>query len=128
MFDDAFAPIREIIQDIARRSEALQTQIDDSWTEEQQKLLEIVRISAYNPARWLVPLPAEPDAMTIWKHDALSPLIAITSAAELLVEDFETVSRPVLKDQAQNIYDASVKARELVIEFADAALRRAPNG
>lgn len=126
MSEDIFSHIRAITQDIARWSEMLQAQGNDSWTEEQQRLLEIIRISAYNPARWLVPIPADPNELTVWKHDALSPLIAITSAAELLLEDIETGSRPALKDYAQKIYDASVEARALVIEAADAAMRRTP--
>jgi hypothetical protein len=123
MTDDIFSPIHTLVGDITRCAEALSAKVDDSWNDEQRKLLEIILISAHNPARWLPAIPTDPAMVNVWKHDALSPLIAVTAAAELLVEDFET--RGELKDVAQTIFDASVKARELVIEIADAVVREA---
>ncbi len=127
MSDDMFSPLHAILGDITRWSEALTACVDDSWNEEQQKLLEIIRISAHNPARWLTAIPNDPHVLNVWKHDALSPIIAITGAAELLVEDFELSARRELKDLSQQIFDASVRARELVIEIADAAQHHTPN-
>jgi hypothetical protein len=128
MNTNLFSPIHAILGDISRCAEALSAKVDDTWNEEQRKLLEIIRISAYNPARWLTAVPSESHDVTVWKHDALSPIIAITGAAELLVEDFDLSAEDTLRDYAQRILDASVKARQLVIEIADAALRRMPNG
>jgi hypothetical protein len=124
MSDNLFAPIHAILGDITRWSDTLTAQVDESWNEEQQKLLEIIRISAHNPARWLPPIPNDPHELNVWKHDALSPIIAITGAAELLVEDFEILARHEQKTLSQNIFDASVRARELVIQIADAAYRQ----
>jgi hypothetical protein len=126
MSDDLFSPIYAILGDITHWSETLSTYVDDSWNEEQQKLLEIIRISAHNPARWLTVIPNDPHELNVWKHDALSPIIAITGAAELLVEDFELLARPEHKRLSQQIYDASVRARELVIEIADTSIRQTP--
>jgi hypothetical protein len=123
MTDDIFYPIHILVGDITRSAQALSAKVDDSWNDEQRKLLEIILISVHNPARWLPAVPSDPGQLNVWKHDALSPIIAITGAAELLVEDFQT--RPELLDNAQKIYDTSVQARERVIEIADAALREA---
>ncbi len=125
MSDDIFSPIHTLVGDITRWGQALRDKVDDSWNDEQRKLLEIILISAHNPARWLPGLPTDLGQVNVWKHDALSPLIAITAAAELLIEDFET--RGELKVTARKIFDASVTARELVVEIADAALREAQN-
>jgi hypothetical protein len=122
MTDDFFSPIHALVADIALCAEALSAKVDDSWNDEQRKLLEIILISAHNPARWLPAIPTDPALVNIWKHDALSPLIAITAAAELLVEDFETCGE--LKETAQQIFDASVKARERVIQIADESQRQ----
>jgi hypothetical protein len=122
MTDDIFSPIYALVSDITCRAEALSAKVDDSWNDEQRKLLEIILISAHNPARWLPAIPTDPQQVNVWKHDALSPLIAITAAAELLVEDFET--RAELKEIAQKIFDASVKARERVIQIADESQRQ----
>jgi hypothetical protein len=117
MTDHPFFPVQQILGDIARWAAALAAAVDDSWNEEQRKLLEIVRTYADNSAFLETAVPADPKQLLIWKHDALSPLIAVTGAAELLVEDFQL--RPELLDNAQKIYDASVQARELVIQIAD---------
>jgi len=124
MSDDIFSPILAIMADITRWGEALRDRVDASWNEEQQKLLEIILTSAHNPARWLPTIPTEPNEVTVWKHDALSPIIAITGAAELLVEDFTLSARHELKDLAQSIFDVSVKARKLVIKTADKTQRQ----
>lgn len=128
MSSDLFTPIHEIVGDITRWSHTLLAHVDDSWSEEQCKLLEIIQTSADNPSQWLIPIPSNPDELIVWKHDALSPLIAITGAAELMIEDFEAPSCQEWRDYAQKIFDASVQARELVVEIADAAQRRTLNG
>ncbi len=113
--DEAFAQIHELMGNIVRWSAALKEHVDDTWNQEQRKLLSIVEESAHDPARWLTPMPSE--NIKIWKHDVLSPIIAITGAAELLVEDFE--KRPELHEYAQQIYDTSLLARQLVIDLAE---------
>jgi hypothetical protein len=128
MSDDSFSPVHKLLNDITCWSEALRARVDDSWNDEQRKLLDIIQTSTDNPARFLTPLPPDPKDLLVWKHDTLSPIIAITGAAELLVEDFELSPEFELKDYAQRIFDASIRARELVIAIADAALRKAPNG
>ena len=122
MTDHPFFPVQQLLGDIARWGATLASAVDDSWNEEQRKLLEIVQTYADNTAFLETAVPADPKQLLVWKHDALSPLIAITGAAELLVEDFQ--SRPELLDNAQKIYNASVQARELVIQIADETQRQ----
>jgi hypothetical protein len=113
--DEAFAQIHEMMGSITRWSAALKEREDDTWNDEQRKLLSIVEEMAYDPARWLTPMPST--NVNIWKHDVLSPIIAISGAAELLVEDFE--KRPELYEYAKQIYDTSLSARQLVIDLAE---------
>jgi hypothetical protein len=70
-------------------------------------------------------MPTEIEKVRIWKHDALSPLIAISSAVDILIEDFEVASRDDLLDYARKIHTSSEKGRRLIIELAEP--RRIPN-
>ena len=125
MSDDAFAPIHDIINAIIGWGEALVAKMDESWAEDQRKLAEIVLTSAQSASSRLVDMPAEQEKVHVWKHDALSPLIAISSAVDILIEDFEAVSRDDLLDYARKIHASSEKGRRLIIELAEP--RRIPN-
>jgi hypothetical protein len=119
MSADAFAPIHDLINAIIGWSEALLAGMNNSWAEDQQKLADIVLASAQSASSRLVNMPAELEQVRVWKHDALSPLIAISSAVDILIEDFELVSRDDLLDYARKIHASSEQGRRLIVELAE---------